>query len=84
MTDNPVAVVITLMLGITILTAGVWDIYAFLILTPKDTVSYVCWQLIQRFPPLILLLGMILGHVLWPLHVSEPPDNPPPKQSGHL
>jgi hypothetical protein len=75
--DDMVPTVITFMLGITLVVAGVWDVYAFLQLTPQDTVSYVAWRLTQQFPPLVLMLGMILGHILWPLHIKDALQNRP-------
>lgn len=72
-----VANVLAIMLGLNIVFAGAWDVYAFLLLSPTETVSYAAWKLSQAFPPLVLVLGMILGHVLWPLHVSSGPENLP-------
>ena len=66
-----VASVLTMMLGVNLLLAGVWDVYAFVCLTPEDTVSCAAWQMVQKFPPLVLLAGMVLGHILWPLHIKE-------------
>jgi hypothetical protein len=48
---------------------SVYDIYALLYLDANKTVSYECYELGKRFPSLYLFLGVMIGHIIFPLHI---------------
>lgn len=44
---------------------GVWDITAYAVGPPMKTVSSVFQGWAHEFPPLPLLVGILLGHLFW-------------------
>lgn len=61
---------------VTMAAVGTYDIYAVLWLGPNSTVSYELYQLGKRMPTLYLAVGILIGHIILPLHVHEPGDVP--------
>lgn len=47
-----------------------WDIFVYLEPTKNDTISEVLWDL-GKHPILPFLLGVIAGHIFWPLHIER-------------
>lgn len=68
--DTVVAYFLALSLVAIVAGIAVWDIYAAFAHTPTTSVSDVFYSWSRSFPPLVLAVGMILGHILWPLHPS--------------
>lgn len=62
----------------TLSIVGAYDIYAVLFLPRNSTVSYEIYNLGSRFPTLYLLIGMLIGHVILPLHIQD--EKPPIKK----
>jgi hypothetical protein len=60
---------------ITLTIVGAYDIYAVLFLGGNSTVSFEIYQLGKRFPTFFLFLGILVGHIILPLHVHD--DMPP-------
>lgn len=65
-------------LVVTLTIVGAYDIYAVLFLGGDSTVSFEIYRLGTRFPTLYLLIGILIGHIVFPLHVHS--DNKPPVQ----
>lgn len=59
-------------LFITLASVGAYDVYAVLFLGGDTTVSYELYNLGKRFPTLYLLIGVLIGHIIFPLHVEGP------------
>jgi len=59
---------VALWLLINVLGVGLYDIFAFFFLSSKDTVSYWLQSWFQQFPVLAVTVGVVLGHLAWPLH----------------
>lgn len=56
----------SLFLAGSAIVAGVWEGLALAgILGPQATISESWWDLIQKFPLVLLLLGILLGHLFW-------------------
>jgi hypothetical protein len=66
---------LTWWLIVTLALVGAWDVYAVLVLGGNTTVSYHLYELGKRIPTLYLFMGMLIGHVILPLHVHD--DKPP-------
>jgi hypothetical protein len=49
------------------LLVGLWDAYMGYRFGPEYTVSYIVQGWAGRFPILVLLIGLVLGHLFWPL-----------------
>jgi hypothetical protein len=47
---------------------GVYDTWAFFFAGVEDTVSYWFQNWFQKFPVLAVALGVLVGHLAWPLH----------------
>jgi len=62
-------------LVVTLGIVGFYDLYAVLFLGGNTTVSYEIYSLGRRFPTLYLLIGLLIGHIILPLHVHD--DAPP-------
>jgi hypothetical protein len=56
-------------LVVTLSFVGAYDIYAIFFGYPNATVSYSINQLIVRIPSLAFFLGVLIGHVFFPLHI---------------
>ena len=59
----------------TLSIVGAYDVYAVLFLGGNSSVSYEIYSLGSRFPTLYLFVGVLIGHLIFPLHV-EGPDKP--------
>jgi len=46
---------------------GLFDIFALFFLTPEETVSFWIQRWFQQFPILAVALGVVIGHLAWPL-----------------
>lgn len=53
-----------------------WDIYVATNQIPGDTISEIVLHWTRRYPTVILLIGYLMGHLLWPQYVK---DDPKPK-----
>ena len=60
-------------LVLTLSIVGAYDVYAVLFIGGDTTVSYEIYNLGKRFPTLYLLIGLLIGHIIFPLHVSGSP-----------
>jgi hypothetical protein len=58
-------------LVITLGAVGAYDIYAVLFVGGNSTVSFELYAMGKRFPSLYLLIGILIGHIVLPLHVSD-------------
>lgn len=47
--------------------AGLYDVYAVYFLRPQDTVSWYLRAWSTELPVLPMLIGLVLGHLLFPL-----------------
>lgn len=56
---------ITLVLTCAVVAA--YDVYAVFALPPNSTVSFQLSEWSQRFPVIPLLLGLLIGHLFWPI-----------------
>lgn len=45
---------------------GCWDVYAYSIKQPGNTVSYILGSWGGEFPILPFSMGIIVGHLFWP------------------
>lgn len=61
---------------VTLSLVGAYDLYAVLFVGGNTTVSYELYSLGRRFPTLYLLVGVLIGHIVLPLHVHEHPPAP--------
>ena len=52
-----------------------WDIYAIVFVGGNSTVSFEFYRLGKRFPTFYLIVGLLIGHIVFPLHVHD--DKPP-------
>ena len=62
-------------LVITLAIVGAWDIYAIVFVGGNSTVSFEFYRLGKRFPTFYLIVGLLIGHIVFPLHVHD--DKPP-------
>ena len=53
--------------------AGSWDVYLWVSKSQGSTVSHVIGQWGQEFPPALIALGVLLGHLFWPVGPSARP-----------
>ena len=67
-------------LMIVILFVGVYDVLALFAKGQAFTVSYVVKSWSAHFPVIPLLIGLILGHLLWPVSDAAQPT---PKEAVH-
>jgi hypothetical protein len=56
---------------VTLAIVGAYDVYAILFIGGNSTVSFELYSLGKRFPTLYLLIGVLIGHIAFPLHVAE-------------
>lgn len=54
---------------LSLVIVGVYDIYALLWMSGEATVSYEIYTLGKKFPSLYLFLGILIGHIIFPLHL---------------
>lgn len=59
---------IALWLVINLGAVGVYDIVAFFFMRAEDTVSWWLQSWFQSFPVLAVAVGILVGHLAWPLH----------------
>ena len=50
-----------------VFAVGVYDVFAFFFLQPNESVSFWLQRWMQDFPVLALLLGVVIGHLCWPI-----------------
>jgi hypothetical protein len=60
---------LTLAIAVIVLLAlvGIWDIWAAFGPSEGRTVSQILYGWGQQFPPLVLGVGLLLGHLFWPV-----------------
>ena len=60
---------LTLAIALLILVAiiGGWDIWVAFGTAEGRSVSEILYTWGQRFPPVVLFLGLLLGHLFWPV-----------------
>ena len=60
---------LTLAITLLVLVAiiGGWDIWVAFGTVEGRSVSEILYTWGQRFPPLVLLIGLLLGHLFWPV-----------------
>lgn len=56
---------------LTISITGAYDVWAILMSRPNSTVSYELHILGERWPALYLFLGVLIGHVIFPLVIQD-------------
>lgn len=66
---------ITLVLAFLLihLMIGSWDLWCVAQGRVSDTVSRVIWEACTSFPILPFMLGIIVGHLLWPQRMVPVP-----------
>lgn len=47
---------------------GAWDVWVAFGPSEGRTVSSIIYAWGQQFPPLVLAVGLLLGHLFWPVH----------------
>jgi hypothetical protein len=68
--------IMTWYLFITLSIVGAYDAYAILFNGGNATVSYELHCLGRKFPALYLFLGILIGHIVFPLHVPNGNNDP--------
>lgn len=58
-------------LVVTLGLVGVYDVWAVLFGQPNSTVSYELYMLGKRMPTIYLMVGVLIGHLVLPLHISD-------------
>jgi hypothetical protein len=58
----------------TLAICGAYDVYAVLFMGPNTTVSYELYSLGKRMPTAYLMVGILIGHLIMPLHVRDSGD----------
>lgn len=53
---------------------GGYDVYAAFALPPGNTVSAILYGWGQSFPVFPVVLGILLGHLFWPVGPRDPPS----------
>jgi hypothetical protein len=53
---------------LTVLLIGIWDVFSIRLFGPHSTVSDVLQTWSKMYPILPLTVGLILGHIFWPVH----------------
>lgn len=56
---------------VTLAACGAYDVYAILFLGPNTSVSYELYALGRRMPTFYLMIGLLIGHLVLPLHVKD-------------
>lgn len=56
-----------------LILVGVYELVAFFFLSHEDTVSFWLQRWFMAFPVLALCLGVIIGHLCWPLRMNGGP-----------
>lgn len=66
--DGPqsVGLVMALVLHINLVAIGIWDTYCYYTGHPAWTVTAVVQSWSHDFPLLVLLIGIVLGHLFFP------------------
>jgi len=64
----PPSMGIALWLLANVLFVGLWDVCALFFLSEEDTVSHWLQAWFRQLPVLALVVGIVLGHLAWPLH----------------
>lgn len=67
----PVQRFMTWYLFASLVIVGAYDVWSLLFGVSNSTVSYALYSLGKRFPTLYLLLGVLIGHIVFPLHIHE-------------
>lgn len=65
----PWAFWIALWLMLNVIAVGIYDLFAYFFLPANESVSFWCQSWLVAFPVLGIALGIVLGHLAWPLKV---------------
>jgi len=57
-----------------VLLVGVYDVYAIFHLTQEETVSFWVQRWFRELPVLAVAVGIVIGHIAWPLTMRTPKD----------
>jgi len=57
-----------------VLVVGVYDVYAIFHLSQEETVSYWMQSWFRQLPVLAVAVGIVIGHLAWPLAVRVPKE----------
>lgn len=68
---NTVSLILAAAIIAVLACVGAWDVYSIFALPGNLTVSAIVYAWGQQFPPLVLIIGLILGHLFWPVHPSS-------------
>jgi hypothetical protein len=60
-----------IMIGLIVLVTACYDLFAILAWGSDYTFSTVILDLSQREPVVPLLVGVVLGHLFWPMKIKE-------------
>jgi uncharacterized membrane protein len=60
-----------IMIGLIVLIIACYDLFAILAWGSDYTFSTVILDLAQREPVVPLLVGVVLGHLFWPMRIKE-------------
>ena len=58
-------------LFVNLLLVGVYDLVVSLLDGPANTVSAVIGRWAQKYPPLVIFSGIVIGHLFWPQRIPE-------------
>jgi hypothetical protein len=67
-TVDTVSLVIAIVFLGLIVGAAFWDFYVWLLPGNQRSVSRVLNGWAHDFPPFVLLIGVIMGHLFWPIN----------------
>jgi len=70
------ALFIALWLIANVLIVGLYDVFALFFLSPEETVSYWMQAWLRAFPVLGIALGIVIGHLAWPIRLVVKGANP--------
>jgi len=72
----PFGLAVSLLIVLSLI--GLWDVYALWYLPPGSTVSYYLRNWSRELPALPMFVGLVLGHLFFPLPNDRPVQLPPP------
>lgn len=76
----PIVMAVLLLFHLTLI--GAWDIYCYYYRTPEETVTAVIQEWGRGFLLLVLLIGIVLGHLFFP--TGPPPKTSPNSQATRI
>ena len=56
---------------VNLVAVGAYDVYAFFALPEDQSVSFWLQRWMRDWPVMAIALGILIGHLTWPLHVRK-------------